>query len=46
MSRIATLLVLVLLVVVAGGAVLLSSWDPPAPSAKVEKVVPDDKFPR
>ena len=46
MSRIAILLVVALLVVVAGGALLLSSWDPPAPSAKVEKVVPDEKFPR
>ncbi|MDO8607756.1 MAG: hypothetical protein Q7R40_14560 [Phaeospirillum sp.] len=46
MSRLAILLVVALLVVVAGGAVLLSSWDPQPPSAKVEKVVPDEKFPR
>jgi len=38
---------LVLLVaVVAGGAVMLSNWDIPAPVSTVEKVLPDDRFPR
>ena len=46
MSKIAALLVVLLLVVVAGGIVVLASFDPPAPSAKVERVVPDAKFAR
>ena len=32
--------------VVVGGAVFLATWDIPAPTAQVEKVVPDDRFPR
>jgi hypothetical protein len=29
-----------------GGLVFLSMWDIPAPSAKVEKVIPSDRFQR
>ncbi|WP_192884606.1 hypothetical protein [Paramagnetospirillum kuznetsovii] len=46
MTKFAVVSVLALLIVVVGGALFLSSWDPPPPSAKVEKVVPDAKFPR
>jgi len=28
------------------GVVFLATWDIPPPSAAVEKVVPDDRFPR
>jgi hypothetical protein len=38
----ATLLVLVVLLV--GGGVFLAFWDIPAPSATVEKVIPDARF--
>ncbi len=34
-----------LLSLVAGG-VFLMTWDIPPPSAEVEKVIPDDRFPR
>ncbi len=34
-----------LLSLVAGG-VFLMTWDIPPPSAKVEKVIPNDRFPR
>lgn len=42
-----TLIILVILVggILAGG-VFLATWDIPAPSATVEKEVPDDRFPR
>ena len=40
------ILVAVIVVVVVGGAVFLSTWDIPAPNQQVEKVIPDDRFPR
>ena len=42
-----TLIIFVLLVglIVSGGAFLLV-WDIPPPTQKVEKVLPDDRFPR
>ncbi len=46
MSKIAGLLVALLLAVIVGGGLFLSTWNPPAPSAKIEKVVPDARFPR
>ncbi len=30
----------------ASGAIFLLTWDIPPPSAPVEKVLPDDRFPR
>lgn len=42
-SRI-VLVVFVLLFV--GGAAFLATWDIPAPVSKIEKVLPDDRFPR
>lgn len=40
----ATLMVIVVLVL--GGGIFLASWDIPAPSAPVEKVIPDARFPK
>ena len=34
------------IVVIVGGVVFLASWDIPAPVAGVEKVIPDERFPR
>lgn len=42
-SLIRIVLVLVLLVIV-GGVAALAMWNIPAPSAKIEKVIPDDRF--
>jgi len=42
-SMVRIVLILVLLVVV-GGVAALAMWNIPAPSAKVEKVIPDDRF--
>jgi hypothetical protein len=46
MSRLLSALIALVLVVVAGGAVFLATWDIPAPSKTVERVIPDDRFPR
>ncbi len=45
MSKALVALGLVVAVVVIGGGVLLT-WDIPAPTKQVEKVIPDDRFPR
>ena len=39
------LLVLLVGLLVIGGVFVLT-WDIPPPSAQVEKVIPDDRFPR
>ncbi|AWB06370.1 hypothetical protein A6A40_14770 [Azospirillum humicireducens] len=46
MSRFLSILIVLLLLVIAGGMVFLASWDLPAPSKTVEKVLPDERFPR
>ena len=35
-----------LVLIVAGGAVFLMVWDVPAPNQRVERVIPDARFPR
>ena len=34
------------LLALGGGAALLAAWDIPAPSAEVERIIPNDRFPR
>ena len=46
MSRFLSILFVLLLLVIAGGMVFLASWDLPAPSKTVEKVLPEERFPR
>jgi hypothetical protein len=46
MSKIAAVLVALVLAVIVGGGIFLATFDLPPPSAKVEKVIPDDKLPR
>jgi hypothetical protein len=46
MSGINRVLLVVLLVVVLGGAAFLVTWEIPPPTARIERVVPDDKLPR
>ena len=46
MSTIGRLLLLAALVVVLGGTVFLLTWEIPAPSARIERVIPDDTLPR
>lgn len=45
MGRLWLVIFVLLLLVIGGGAVFLLFWDIPAPSQKVEKVLPDDAFP-
>ena len=46
MSTIGRVLLLVALVVVLGGTVFLLTWEIPAPTARIERVIPDDTLPR
>ncbi len=40
------ILLIVLLLAIVGAAVFLMTWDIPPPTAPVEKVVPNERFPR
>lgn len=44
--RLTIFLLFLILLVLAGGAAFLVTWDIPAPTAPVEKVIPNDRFPR
>jgi hypothetical protein len=46
MSTINRFLVVLLLVLVLGGTVFLVTWEIPPPTARVERILPDDTFPR
>jgi hypothetical protein len=46
MMKIAGILVAFLLLAVIGGVIALGSADMPAHQTKVEKVIPDERFPR
>lgn len=46
MSLASKLTLLLILVILVGGAVFLATWDIPAPTQQVEKVLPDERFPR
>jgi len=46
MLKIALGAVAVLVVVLIGGAAFLMVWDIPAPQARVERVIPDARFPK
>ena len=36
----------IVLLALVGGVVFLAAWDIPPPSKSVEKVLPDERFPR
>ena len=46
MSTIGRVLLLVALVAVLGGTAFLLTWEIPAPTARIERVIPDDTLPR
>ncbi len=46
MNRLLLIFVAVIAVIVIGGGAFLLLWNPPAPTARVEKVLPDARFPR
>jgi hypothetical protein len=45
-KRITLILVGIVVLVVAGGGVLLASWQIPAPTKQMEKIIPSDRFGR
>jgi len=46
MRKMPLFLLVLVIVLVAGGAGWLATWDIPAPVSTVEKVIPDERFPR
>ena len=40
------ILILLLLLLIAGGAAFLATWEIPAPTSPVERVIPDERLPR
>ncbi len=36
----------IFLLIIGGGAAFLATWDIPPPASKVERVLPDEQFPR
>lgn len=46
MKKFILFLVILLIVAIGGGLAFLATWEIPAPSQKVEKVLNNDKFPR
>ncbi len=46
MGKLTIGLVVIVILAVLGGAAFLAFWNPPAPSAPVQKVLPDARFPR
>ncbi|MDH5188019.1 MAG: hypothetical protein OEW37_03570 [Rhodospirillaceae bacterium] len=46
MKKFSTLIFILVVASIVGGGIFLSTWDIPAPVAKVEKVIPDERFQR
>lgn len=44
MSKLLKILLLLVLVIGVGGFAFLATWDMPAPSQPVERVIPNDRF--
>ena len=46
MKKVSRVVLLLVIVAIAGTAVFLATWDITPPVRKVERVLPDDRFPR
>jgi uncharacterized protein YpmB len=46
MKRLSLILIVLVVLLVVGGGAFLAMWKIPAPVTNVEKVIPDDRFPR
>lgn len=44
MSNLARVLLVLLIVALVGGGIFLATWNIPAPSAPIEKVIPNDRL--
>jgi hypothetical protein len=45
MGNITKIILAAILIALVGGGIFLATWHIPAPSAPVEKVLPNDRFP-
>jgi hypothetical protein len=46
MKNVTRFVFLLVVIVIVGAVLFLSTWDIPAPSVEVEKVILNDKFPK
>ncbi len=46
MKKVSGMLLIAIALIIVGTVVFLGTWEIPAPVAPVEKVIPDDRFPR
>ncbi|MBO6825489.1 MAG: hypothetical protein JJ879_04755 [Sneathiella sp.] len=46
MSKFSLFLLFLITAAVVGGGVFLAAWDIPAPTVPVERVIPNDQFPK
>lgn len=46
MTKLSRVVLLLAIVVALGATVFLATWQIPAPRTMIEKVIPDDRFPR
>ena len=46
MNKFVAILFILFVIAIAGGVVFLATWDIPPPVQEVEKVLPNDRFPR
>jgi len=46
MKKLTSGIIVLMLLLLVGGALFLASWEIPPPSAQVEKVIPNERFPR
>lgn len=46
MKKLSRLILGLVVALIVGGVVFLATWEIPAPIASVEKVIPNDRFPR
>ncbi len=46
MNRISRIALLLILLILLGGFVAFANWDIPSPAVAIEKVLPDERFPK
>ena len=46
MRNLSRIILIAVVAVLVGGTAFLATWDIPAPMTTIEKVLPDDRFPR
>ncbi len=46
MKNFSRLVLIAVIAILVGGGAFLATWDIPAPTTAIEKVLPDDRFPR